>query len=344
MDETQTNQPKRRELSNLTKRCLTAAVYVAVLFLFFVLKLFLSDLFFDALILALALIGTWEMTRAFKDKMHGSQKTIVMVFAALIIVTYSLADYYFQDLLQVKLPTGGILDEEGSLDPEIIRSLMGRNYSLHITFVVFMTGISVLLALLVFAHKNVTLESTGYALLSYMYPSFLLLVLSVCNHLQIYSELALLFIFVVSPFADTFAFFFGKLFGKYLPAKMAPSISPKKTLIGGLGGLIGGAIGAVAIFFTCYGLTRLDGSVLSLGWSIGITPKNLIFFIGVGILTSAFSQFGDLVESAIKRKLEIKDMGKILPGHGGILDRIDSSLYAGLIVCLAMVVRIMMMI
>ena len=68
---------------------------------------------------------------------------------------------------------------------------------------------------------------------------------------------------------------------------------------------------------------------------------NLVFFIALGVLTSAFTELGDLVESAVKRKLGIKDMGKILPGHGGILDRIDSTLYASLIVCFVFVMRIM---
>ncbi len=329
-------QPKKG-MNNLALRCITGAVYVLVLVAFFVLKIFVSDLFFDALILFMSVIGTFEMLRAFDDKLHISQKGAVLVFSTIVIITYAVSDYVFQDVLHATLPDGGITDLE------TWKKLSGRNYSLHITFAMFMAGVSVLFAMLVFAHKNVTLETTGYALLCYIYPSFFLLVLEVCNHLESYSELALMLVFVIAPFADAFAYFFGLFFSKKLPKKLAPNISPQKTLIGGFGGLLGGAIGSVAIFFLYYGIMQLDnvGATAQIIRDVAFTPVNFSFFVALGIVASAFSQFGDLVESAVKRKLGIKDMGKILPGHGGILDRIDSALYAGLIVCLVLVAKIM---
>ena len=290
----------------------------------------------DALILAFAFIGTWEMTNAFRGKMHASQKTLVLVFSMLTLFSYALSDFIFADILGVHLPTPGFGEQE-------IVTAEGRNYAIHVTVIVFMAGVSALSALLVFAHGKVTLESTGYSMLCYCYPSLFLLILEICNHLELYSELAILFVFVVAPITDVFAYLSGKLLGKYLPAKMAPTISPKKTIIGGFGGLLGGAVGGVAIFFLYYGLMRLDnvGATAVPIHDANIDALNLIFYIGLGILTSAFAQFGDLVESAIKRKVGIKDMGRILPGHGGILDRIDSSLFAVLIVCFAMVLRVM---
>ena len=329
-------------MGNLKKRLITGTVYVLLIAAFFLLKIFVSELFFDLLILIFAFFGTGEMLRAFGDKLHRSQKILTAVFALLVIATYAVSDFYYTKVLGIGLP-----------DQEITQA-RGRNYSMHITFIVLIAGMAILASLLVFAHRHVTLESTGYALLCYIYPSFFLLVLTICNHLFNYSELAVLLVFIVAPFADSFAFVFGKLLGKKLPAKMAPNISPKKTIIGGFGGLLGGAVAAVVIFFMYYGIMRLDDigapimqldKLIGMGTqeirNIAITPLNLIFFVGLGVLTAAFSQFGDLVESAIKRKLGVKDMGRILPGHGGVLDRIDSSLFAGLVVCIALVAKLM---
>lgn len=303
-------------------RVVTGVVYVAVLLLFFALKIFISDYLFDFLVLAFGLFGTYEMIRALKDRITFAQKVLVMLFAGLVVITFGVSDYIYQDILQAGLHGGN-----------------GSNYTPLITFVVFIAGLSFLLALLVFQHETVGLESTGYALLAYIYPNVFLIVLSGINHLVSYSDAAILFVFIICPFADSLALVFGKLFGKKLPLKLAPNVSPKKTVIGGIGGLIGGAIGSIVVFFLYYGLAKpaAAGSFAN----IVFEWDELIFFIGIGVITALFSQFGDLVESAIKRKLNIKDMGKILPGHGGILDRIDSSLYASLIVCLIFTVRIM---
>lgn len=285
----------------MKQRLLTGICYLAVLIGFFLLKIYVHRLCFDVLVLAFTAIGTFEMLRAFGDKIHLSQKLIAGIFSSGIILTFALTDEFLQ------------------------------KYATHITFAVFSAGLALLFGMLVFAHEKVSLESTCAATGCYLYPAAFLLVLSACNHLPAYSELAILFVFAICPFADSLALVFGKLFGKKLPRKMAPTVSPNKTLIGGFGGLLGGALGALAIFFAYYGVL----GTLEMKWA------NIGFFLGLGVLTAAFAEFGDLVESAIKRKLDIKDMGKLLPGHGGVLDRIDSTLYASLIVCLVFVIRIM---
>jgi len=104
---------------------------------------------------------------------------------------------------------------------------------------------------------------------------------------------------------DTFAYFAGVLFGKH---KMAPTISPKKSWEGLVGGLIASLIGGALIFHYSFGVS----------WFVGVA---------VGAMTVVTATCGDLIESAIKRDLAIKDMSNLLPGHGGIMDRLDSALF-----------------
>ena len=117
----------------------------------------------------------------------------------------------------------------------------------------------------------------------------------------------LIYLFLITVTTDSFALFTGKLFGKH---KLAPNISPNKTIEGAIGGSLVGTI--VASIF--YILVIQDyTSVLSI---IGIT-----FFLTI------IGQLGDLIKSSIKRYENIKDFSKLIPGHGGIIDRLDSIIF-----------------
>ena len=183
------------------------------------------------------------------------------------------------------------------------------------------------------AHDETSLESLGLALLAAVYPTFLISILVLGNHFPptaglaefgVNSKLFVLFVFVISPSADTFAYLFGRFFRKYFPKKMAPTLSPNKTVIGGIGGLVGGIVGAVALYFIYTASVGVPAQTAS---GVNTTLIWLPIFIGIGLIGSAVTEFGDLVESCIKRKLGLKDMGKIMPGHGGVLDRIDSAMF-----------------
>ena len=139
--------------------------------------------------------------------------------------------------------------------------------------------------------------------------------------------IGLLLVFVISALTDTFAYLVGMTYGKIRKGnvkKLCPKLSPNKTVAGAIGGLIGGAIGSVAIYFIFGGALNLE-----LGWLI---------FIAIGIVMAIATEVGDLLESLIKRRAGIKDMGKIMPGHGGVLDRIDGILLASLVACLAFLI------
>ena len=123
----------------------------------------------------------------------------------------------------------------------------------------------------------------------------------------------LFFVLFVTFSSDSAAFFVGSALGKH---RLALQISPGKTWEGAIGGIFGAVI--IGILFT---LPTPLGLPLSYGQAIAIS-----------ILVSVFGQVGDLAESLLKRNLGLKDSGRLLPGHGGVLDRIDSVVFAGIIV------------
>ncbi len=295
----------------ILKRPLTGLAYLAVIFAFYAGRVLLRDVFwgmllFDGLLLLFAQIGTFEMCRALSDRLCGLQKGLVHFFSAALLIGYSLCDL-------------------------ASRFFSAEDLAFQILFAVLIAAAAVFLGLLVVRHEKTSLESVGASFLALFYPTAFLLCLSMINHMTDLGELGILFVFAICPFADCFAFVFGVLFKKKLPKKMSPHVSPNKTVIGGIGGLLGGALGAVCIFFFYYGLIRKTAFFYpDLGW-----------FVLLGVIASVFAEFGDLAESAIKRKIGIKDMGKLLPGHGGVLDRIDSALYASVAVLLILWIGIM---
>ena len=118
-------------------------------------------------------------------------------------------------------------------------------------------------------------------------------------------------IFISSWICDTCAYVVGMLFGKH---KLAPVLSPKKSIEGAIGGIAGSAIvGALYAYF-------IVESVISEQRIIGV-------FILISAIGAVISQVGDLAASAIKRNHEIKDYGKLIPGHGGVMDRFDSVIF-----------------
>ena len=122
-------------------------------------------------------------------------------------------------------------------------------------------------------------------------------------------------IFLCSWGCDTCAYCVGMLIGKH---KMAPVLSPKKSVEGGIGGIVG-----AALIGTLYALAINH-------W--GGAGAEVIEYALIGAVGGAISQIGDLAASAIKRYHNIKDYGKLIPGHGGILDRFDSVIFTAPII------------
>ncbi len=155
------------------------------------------------------------------------------------------------------------------------------------------------------------------------YPGFLFCLFLNINHIDFYAGLDyfsivfILLVFAITMLSDTFAY----LVGRTLKGpKLAPSISPNKTISGSIGGLIGGIAGSMIVYALVYNINS---------WQAILSMYNLTWwhFLIIGLIGSMVSQIGDLVESKIKRNANIKDSGNILPGHGGMLDRIDAMIF-----------------
>lgn len=126
-----------------------------------------------------------------------------------------------------------------------------------------------------------------------------------------YSGILLLSFFILIWMSDVGAYCIGSWLGKRPGAKkMAPAISPKKSWAGFIGGIVFCIIGSVVLYFT------------------GLFEFNIVHCIAVALITGCTGVCGDLFESLWKRHYGVKDSGNIIPGHGGILDRFDSSLVA----------------
>lgn len=175
--------------------------------------------------------------------------------------------------------------------------------------------LSLLLSIVILTAKDIfkdsiNINNTVYGLFGLVYVTFFL------GHLLLFKNFEngswyIWLVFIICFATDTFAYFTGVTIGKH---KLAPKISPKKSIEGSIGGVLGSMLltGAYGYFLT----TRFD------------TGLQLYHFVLLAFVTSLVSQLGDLAASMIKRQFGIKDYGNILPGHGGVLDRFDSVIFA----------------
>jgi phosphatidate cytidylyltransferase len=129
---------------------------------------------------------------------------------------------------------------------------------------------------------------------------------------------------------DIFALYIGRTWGRL---KLAPALSPNKTWEGTLGSLAGSLLAAGGLL----GLEHLFTTQWDKVWLS--YPENLWYWMGLAVLVNVAAQVGDLAESALKRSAGVKDSGSLLPGHGGVLDRIDALLFAAPVLWYALVVQ-----
>ena len=280
---------------------------IAILIIFIPLLL-VDSLFplFQILMLVLTIIGTWEML-----KMYDKEKTIPLTMKIITIICALVV--YLAVLVE--------------LDPRSIPNQTLMLFNIKLKFLP--TTILILLILFtstVFCH-DFDASDIGKSITTITYIG---IGFGAITFLKYLGTRYIVYLFLITIFTDTFAYFTGMLIGKH---KMAPTISPKKTWEGAIGGTV-----VATILATCFGLfygnmfgdffgntttTILDKiiDVDRIGYSWVVV---IIFFMT--LFASIFSQIGDLVASRMKRTYGIKDFGNCFPGHGGVLDRLDSAI------------------
>lgn len=168
------------------------------------------------------------------------------------------------------------------------------------------TTLLLLVAALAILRRNniVDIAVTTFSILYAFYPFYCM-----SNLFSLNVNIVAL-IFITSFATDVFAYLTGKFVGKH---KLIPDVSPNKTIEGSVGGVVGAMLfGCMFIYFVHL-------------------PIHFIAFVFIG---SIVAQFGDLFASSIKRYCQIKDFGKLIPGHGGVLDRFDSVIFVTLLATL----------
>jgi len=178
----------------------------------------------------------------------------------------------------------------------------------------FAARVFLLLIIELFAQAKLPFANIAHLFMGILYiglPMALVLVMSTEKTTGEFTPYLILGILLMVWASDIAAYFSGRAFGKN---KLFPRISPKKTWEGAIGGLLG-AIAAGALIYLIYNQLGINTNINFNTWLI------------LGAITSVFGVLGDLVESMLKRSVNIKDSGNLLPGHGGFLDRFDAFIF-----------------
>ena len=162
---------------------------------------------------------------------------------------------------------------------------------------------------LVFQHGKFHLDDLAMTFTAILYIPFLMSFVAQVRGMR-HGEWLIWCIMIGAIVTDTFCYFAGVTLGR---RKLLPEVSPKKTVEGAIGGVIG-----CTAFMTAFGFLVPQAVRADVSW---------VQFLLMGLLCGVISQLGDWSASAIKRSAGIKDFGKLIPGHGGILDRLDSILF-----------------
>ncbi len=296
----------------MLKRTLVAIVLLISFLGAIILGYFFNKEIIEVYMMVWMLVAAYEMTHTFTRKGYKVKKFPITLFAFL---TY---------------PLMRIAHEFANMGTEML-------------IIMFVLTVFISMVEYTFSKdENITISDFVSTIFILVYPLFMIHLIYILTF-NYYAVFVVVACVTIPIFSDAFAYYFGKAFGK---KKLCERVSPKKTIAGGIGSLIGAAASSVLIFI----LFDLYRSALSKNEFVpfishvvqGWEWKNALIFIAIGLVTGVVSQLGDLVASKIKRLMGIKDYGHIFPGHGGVMDRLDSIISSCLVllIFLTLIARI----
>lgn len=218
---------------------------------------------------------------------------------------------------------------EGGYKPyKLVPILLGIStlpivYFYNLTGLIVVLAIALIVVMTIFVFTKTRVLNDLFATIFAMIYPILFLSLAFVITRKINAVYIVSFVVLVSIASDAFAYFVGRAIKG---PKLCPTISPKKTIAGAVGGLIGGMIGA-SVIYLLFDYYKVFGDKIVAPILTGDMISDLFIYLAIGLFGSVICQLGDLFASKIKRSIGIKDFGKIFPGHGGGLDRLDSIMY-----------------
>ncbi len=278
-------------------------VYVAVL----TLSTYVHPIFFDVFVFLLALCGAYEMSKALSNAFSPPIVVIDLIAIVLSFGAFWFGHYYF------------------------------AAYASGLTSFFIVFAVMILVTVIVTACSKTYVKGNAVSTIIIMMYPLAILMFSVGLNAFIdvrmgiagstpYRNAGIFLMFIVPAFTDIAAYLVGSTVkGK----KLCPSISPNKTISGAVGGLFGGMLGAGLILLLTYLAEKYSVNICGLSMLTDKWSTTIVNFVMLGLFGSVFDQIGDLFASFIKRRSGIKDFSKILPGHGGILDRVDGMMFCG---------------
>lgn len=290
----------------MLKRTITGAFILICVALFIFLKQY-SNLIFDAFLLIIMYGALIETVRVYKkDNKHIDY--LIFIVPAFICLIFNLQSNTFKALGFVLLLS--ILFALYLLTVEIITYAVKRKNGTDEKDVDTL---------------NKTLfDNAKYSMQVLAYPTIIISLLVALNHLgEEVSYMGIILAFAISMMTDTFAYLFGRCFGK---RKFIPEVSPNKTVAGMIGGFVGGIVTSVVCLLV-FRQIELFKDIIEMQRDIYI-----LVFSCIGVLGAWADQLGDLVASALKRKVGVKDYAHIFPGHGGFMDRIDGLMFVSALI------------